>query len=73
MEDNMAVINDPKTFHFKFNFPKDVYETLKHKNELIIKTNKSLAEYEIKNKTEQLLSKYKHRNDFHEHRKQQNE
>ena len=70
MEDNMAIIKDPKTFHFKFNFPKDVDESLKHKNELIIKTNESLAEYEIKNKIEQLLSKYKHRNDFHEHGKQ---
>ena len=73
MEDNMVVIRDPKTFRFKFDFLKDVDKSLKHKIELIIKTNKSLSEYEIKNKIEQLLSKYKHRSDIYEHGKQQNE
>ena len=34
---------------------------------------KSFAENQIKNKLEQLLSKYKHGNDIHEHQKQQNE
>ena len=41
--------------------------------ELIIKSTKSLAENKIKNEIEQFLLKYKHGNDIHEHRKQQNE
>ena len=36
------------------------------------KSNKSLAENKMKNKIEQLFSKYKHGNDIHEHAKQQN-
>ena len=39
----------------------------------IIKINESLAENKIKNDIEQLLSKYKHEYNIHEHRKQQNE
>ena len=39
---------------------------------LLKKSNKSLAENKMKNKIEQLLSKYKHGNDIHEHGKQQN-
>ena len=69
----MVVIIDPKTFYFDFDSPKDVDENLKHKIELIIKNNESLAENKIKNKTEQLLAKYKHGNNIHEHGKQQNE
>ena len=38
-----------------------------------MKSNESLTENKIKNKIEQLLSKYKHGNNIHEHRKQQNE
>ena len=36
----------------------------------IIRHNEFLAEERIKNKTEQLLSKYKHENDIHEYIKQ---
>ena len=69
----MVVINDPKTSSFNFNLPKDVDENLKHEIEFIIKSNESLAEIVIKkNKIEQLLLKYKHGNNIHEHRKQQN-
>ena len=39
----------------------------------IIKHNQLLAEHTLKNEVQQLLSEYKHRNDIHEHRKQQNE
>ena len=39
----------------------------------MIKINGSVAESKIKNKIEQLLSKYKHKNGIHEHGKQQNE
>ena len=73
MEENMVEIRDPKIFHFDFNWPKDVDENLKHEIEYIIKSNESLAENKIKNETQKLLSKYKHRKNIHEHRKQLNE
>ena len=38
-----------------------------------IKNSEYLAENNIKNEIEQLWSKQKHENNFHEHRKQQNE
>ena len=74
MEENMIVIRDLKTFCFNFDWPEDVDENLKHEIEVIIKNNESLAENKIKIKTEieQLLLKYKHRNNIHEHGKQQN-
>ena len=65
MEENMIVIRHPKTFYFDFDWPKDVDENLKHKIEFIIKSNEYLAKNKIKNKIEQLLSKYKHENDIH--------
>ena len=55
MEKNDIVIRDPKTFCFNFNLPKDVDENLKHEIELIIKSNKSLAESKI----EKYIAKYK--------------
>ena len=73
MEENMTVIRDPKTFYFSFDWPKDVDENLKHEIEFIIKSNKSLAENKIKNEIGQLLLKYEHGNNIHEHRKQLNE
>ena len=73
MEENMIVIRDPKTFCFDFDWPNDVDENLKHKIEFIIKSNESSAEKKIKNEIEQLISKYKRGNNFHEHGKQQNE
>ena len=69
----MIVIRDLKTFCFNFDWPKDVDENLKHKIELIIKTNESLAENEIRNKIEQLLLNHEHGNNIHEHRRQQDE
>ena len=70
----MIVIRDLKTFCFNFDWPEDVDENLKHEIEVIIKNNESLAENKIKIKTEieQLLLKYKHGNNIHEHGKQQN-
>ena len=73
MEENMIVMKDPKTFCFNFDWPKHVDETLKHETEFIIKSNESLAENKIKNEIQELLLKYKHGNNIHEHRKQQNE
>ena len=40
---------------------------------IIIKINGTLAGNKIKNEIEQLLLKYKHGNNIHEHRKQQSE
>ena len=70
---NMIVTRDPKTFYFDFDWPKDVNENLKHEIEFIIKSNESLAENKIKNNIKQLLSKYKHGKNIHEHGKQQSE
>ena len=44
VEENMIVIRDSKTFYFNFDWPKDVYENLKHDIEFIIKSNYSFAE-----------------------------
>ena len=68
----MTVIRDPKTFSFDFDLSKDVDENLKRGIELIIKSNVSVAEMIIQNQTEQLLLKYKHEKNIHQHRKQQN-
>ena len=56
MKDKMIVIREPKTFHFKFDLPKDVERNWKHEIELIIKHNESLAEQKIKNDIIQFLS-----------------
>ena len=69
IEENMIVIRDPKTIYFEFDWPKDVDESLKHEIEFILKSTESLAENKIKNKMKQLLLKYKHGNNIHEHRK----
>ena len=73
MEGNMIVIIDPKTFYYDFDWPKDFDGNLKHEIEFIIKNNESLSENKIKNEIEQLLAKYKHEINIHEHGKQQNE
>ena len=65
--------NKPKTFYFDYAWDKNVDDNLKHEIEFIIKSNESLAENIMKNEIEQLLSKYKHANNIHEHGKQQNE
>ena len=61
MEENMNVIRDLKTFCFSFDLSKDVDKNLKHEIEFIKKSE-----------TEQLLLKYKHGNNIHEHGKQKN-
>ena len=73
MEEKMIVVKDTKYFKFNFDWSKDFNENLKYKIEFIIKSNESLAENKIKNKVEQLLLKYKHGNNIHEHGKQQND
>ena len=59
MKENMIVIREPKMFYFYFDWSKDVGKNLKHEIESITKSNESLDENKIKNKTEQLRSKYK--------------
>ena len=54
-----------RTFHFVL--PKDV--GLKHETYSIMNHNEVLAEHTIKNEIRQLLLKYKHGNDIHEHGK----
>ena len=68
MEKKLVVTTGRKTLHF--DLPKDLDKNLKHEIDSIIKYNKHLAEHTIKNKISQSLSKYKNRNDIHEHRKQ---
>ena len=60
------------TLCFTFDWAKDVDQNLKHEIEFIIKSNESLAEDKIKNEIKPLLLKYKHGNNIHENRKQQN-
>ena len=48
MEESLAVITDPKTFYFYFDWPKNIDENLKHEIEFIIKSNESLPENKIK-------------------------
>ena len=45
----MVVVRDLKTSYIDFDWPKNVKENLKHENEVIIKSNESLAENKIKN------------------------
>ena len=72
-EENRIVIRDPKISCFSFDWPEVVDENLKHEIEFMIKSNESLAESKIKNEIEQLLLKYKHESNIHDHRKQKNE
>ena len=67
------MIRDLKTFYFNFHWPKDDDKNLKHKIDYILKSKESLPENKTKNKIQQILLKYKHGNDIHEHGKQQNE
>ena len=66
------MIRDTKTVYFDFDWYKDVDKNLKYEIGFNIKGSESLAENEIRNKTEQLLSKYKHGHNIHELGKQQN-
>ena len=67
------MIKSAKTFNFVFYWPKHVGENLKHETEFITKSNESLADNKVKSENEQLLLNYKHGNNIHKQRKQQNE
>ena len=58
---------------FRFDLPKDADSNLANEIYSIIKHNELLAEHTIKNEVRQLLSKYKHGNNNHEHGKKRNE
>ena len=68
VEENIVMIRDPKTFCFNFDFRKDVDKNLKREIGCVIKINESLVENKIRNNIEQLLLKYKHGNNIHEHK-----
>ena len=71
IDDNkFIIITEHKILHFHFDLLKDGDKNLKHETDYIIKQNGFLDEQRIKNKIDRLLSKYKHRDDIHEHRKQ---
>ena len=63
----LVITTEPKAIHFHLS--KNVDNNLKHETDLIIKHNDLLAVHTIKNKIRQLLSKYKHGNNIHEHGK----
>ena len=67
-ENKLVIIREPKSNHF--DLLKDVNTNLMHEINFIIKDNKFLAEHTTKNEGSQSLSKYKHGNNIHEHRKQ---
>ena len=63
----LLIIASPKSIRFAL--PIEVNKSLKHEIKFIISLNKLLAEYTIKSEISQLLFKYKHENDIHEHKK----
>ena len=69
-DDNKIVISVTKNFLFHLDLLKIVRINLKHEIGFMIKLNESLFEHKIKNEIDQLLSKYKHGDDIHKHRKQ---
>ena len=66
-DNKLLIKTELKTFYF--DLLKNV-DSLKHGIDFIIKHNKFLTEHTIKNEIRQLVSKYKNRNNIHEHGKQ---
>ena len=64
----LLIIIEPKTM--RFDLATELNKKLKHEIEFIIKDNEMLLKQRIKNGISQLLSKHKHGNDIHGHRKQ---
>ena len=73
IKDIKLVIREPKIFHFNYDLPGNIEKNLKYEIDFIIKLIESLAKHKLKNKIKQTLSRYKHGNNIHEHRKQQSE
>ena len=70
--DYIELITTTELKAFCFDLPKDAESNLVNEIYSIRKQNELLAEHTIKNEVSQLLSKYKHVNDIHEHRKHHN-
>ena len=70
-ETKLVMATESKTVHF--DLPKDDGISLKHEIDFIVTCNEFSAENKFKNKIRQLMPKYKHENDIHEHRKQKNQ
>ena len=70
-ETKLVMATDSKTVHF--DLPKDDGISLKYEIYFIVTCNEFSAENKLKNKIRQLMPKYKHENDIHEHRKQKNQ
>ena len=70
-DDNKFAMIEPQTFHFHFDLPKDVDKNLKLETDFVIRHNEYLVKGRIKNEIDQLLYRYKHRDNIYEHRKQQ--
>ena len=68
-DNKLVIVTVPKPIHF--DLPKDGCKNFVHEIDYAIKPNGFLPEHAIKNEISQLLSKYKHGNDIHEHRKQE--
>ena len=66
-DNKFVMITEPKTIHF--NLTKKTDNRLKYETDSIIRHNGFLDEQRIKIKIDQLLFKYKYRNDILEHRK----
>ena len=68
-ENKLVIVTEPSTVYF--DLPKNVGNNLQHKFDSLIKHGKLLAKEIIKkNNNSQLLSKYKHGSNIHEHGKQ---
>ena len=65
-DNELVIITEPKTI--SFDLTKKVNNSLKYETDHM-KHNAFLAEHKIKNKTERLFFKYKHKNDIHEYEK----
>ena len=61
------LVTATETKKFCFGLPKDSGNNLEHENYSIIKHDKLLAEHKIKSEIRNLLSKYKHGHNTHEH------
>ena len=64
----LVIITEPKTINL--DLPNDVGKNLKLEIDSIIRHNEFFGGHRIENGIKQLLSKYKHVNYIHEHRKQ---
>ena len=67
----LIITTEPK--NFCLNLPKVADDNVEQEIDCFIKNNELLAEHTIKNELRQILSKYKHGNDIHEHGKNQTE